>query len=97
MPQFNFYQDRKLIIWERTHFTIEAENEEEAIKKFESENAVYIENMNETEKGKSEILSERTEILTMDDNNGFATIEIYIDNNSSDNLIYHNGIDIEDR
>lgn len=30
MKTFNFYQDEKVTIWNRTHFTVEAETQEEA-------------------------------------------------------------------
>lgn len=31
MEKFLFYQDTKVITWERDHFTVEAENYEEAV------------------------------------------------------------------
>ena len=31
MEKFNFYQDRKVTCWERTHFDVKAESYEEAV------------------------------------------------------------------
>lgn len=39
MPEFNFYIDQKVTIWERSHYSVKAETEEEAeqimLKEFE--------------------------------------------------------------
>ena len=35
MEKFSFYQDQKVTCWERTQFTVEAENYEEALKMVE--------------------------------------------------------------
>ena len=97
MPQYNFYQDRKIIIWERSHYTVEAKTETEAKKIVENQQINYTGNMTGIVEGKRQMLTDTTEIITMEDNCGFATIENYYDNGAQLILISSNGIDIEDR
>ena len=85
MKTFNFYQDEKVIIWNREHFTVEAETQEEANRKvLEGIENGYISDFKHTT---SEYIYESVEELSVDENYGNPTIEIY---NTNDKLIYHN-------
>lgn len=68
MKKFELYKDSKCTVWFREHFTVEAENMDEAIKKIISEKA---------EPYYNEFLFDTSEPLTPEDNDGFATEEIY--------------------
>lgn len=97
MATFDFYQDKKIEIRERTFFTVDAETEAKAIKIVENQNGSNTDQKTGIEVGGSEILFESSEQITMEDNGGFATLEIYINNGNEDNLLYHNGLDTETR
>ena len=89
MKTFNFYKDEKCTIWYRGKFEIEAETYEEAVskvKEMEQDQMKY----DEVDVRWDEIES-TLEGLTPEDNQGFATIEIYSDDNAGD-LIYTNGL-----
>ena len=80
MAQYDFYQDQKYAIWERIHFTIESRSEEEAAAKaasmirsdicFTEEESVRVID--------TEILFDTIEEISVEDNAGNATKEIYM-------------------
>lgn len=75
MATFNFIQDVKISVWERQKFTIEADSEEEAIKKakeFGNKDISAYDNFVESEK-----LYDTEEVMYPEDNMGNATIEVY--------------------
>ena len=82
MEQFDFHQDHKETVWRRQYFTIEAETLEEAkAKALEiSKNDLYIDNDN------WETLYDTFEGLRPEDNDGWATRELYQD----DDLLFSN-------
>ena len=85
MKTFNFYQDEKVTIWKREYFTVEAEAQEEANRKvLESIENGDISDFKHTT---SKYMYDTVEELSVDENYGNPTIEIY---NTNDKLIYHN-------
>ena len=73
MEEFNFYIDEKKTIWYRGYFSIEAETEEEAKKKAK----IYIENDIDGDDWDWEQLTDTTESLSIGDNDGWPTRELY--------------------
>lgn len=87
MQTFDFYKDEKHTIWWRGKFEIEAETYEEAVakvKQMEAEPTLYDE-----VDVRWEDLPETLEDMSIVDNDGQATIEIYSHDNPGD-LIYSN-------
>ena len=85
MKTFNFYQDEKVTIWNREHFTVEAETQEEANEKvLEAIKNGYISDFQYTT---SEYIYDTVEELSVEKNLGNPTIEIY---NEGKELIYEN-------
>lgn len=75
MKKFNFYQDIMVSVWQRQYFTIEADNEQEAMKQI-------MEYRNEdVSKGimvdSNEYLTETELLIKPENNGGKATIELY--------------------
>ena len=73
---YKFYLDRKVTVWERDNFEIDAETKEEAINRIkqqfsEERDEFYIE-------GKTETLYDTMEFLPAEENQA-STIEIYDD------------------
>jgi hypothetical protein len=77
--QFNFYQDAKCTIWQRSHFTVTADSYEDAVEKMtalkdediadnEHEGIEFIE---------SEILFDTAEQLSIEENQNHSTLEIF--------------------
>lgn len=91
MKEFEFYQDVKCTIWCRSHFTIEAKSKEEAIKKAKEFSNVDI---NETDcchlVGDYEWMTDVADNMTIDENNGWSTIEVY--DQETKELVGCNGI-----
>ena len=86
MKTFNFYKDQKQTIWYRGKFEIEAETYEEAIakvKEMEAEPTKYDE-----VDVRWEDLHETLEDISVKDNGGQPTVEIYSDD--TNDLIYQN-------
>lgn len=73
--------DRKVILWEREYYEVEAETIEEA--------AQMIKDC-DVDSYDSETLFDCEELMSVADNNGAATIEIY-DNDSND-LVWDNSV-----
>lgn len=75
MNEYRFYQDVKVEIWQRQYFTIKADTKEEALEEIEQYkkmdvSADYI-------VGHSEYLYETERVLSPEENDGDATIELY--------------------
>lgn len=73
LNEFNFYLDQKVTTWMRTYFTVEAETKDEAMK-------IAIrdyESLCETETW--EEIPDVRELITLEDNGGSSTEEIYLD------------------
>ncbi len=80
MAQYDFYQDQKYTIWERIHFTIEARSEEEAAAKATSaiRSDIYFTEEESVRVVDTEILFDTVEEISIEDNAGNATKEIYM-------------------
>ena len=85
MKTFNFYQDEKVTIWNREYFTVEAETQEEANRKVLE--AIENGDISDFKHTTSKYMYDTVEELSVDENYGNPTIEIY---NTNDKLIYHN-------
>ena len=85
MKTFNFYQDEKVTIWNRTHFTVEAETQEEANQKVLE--AIKSGDISDFQYTISEYFYDSVEELSVEENYGNSTIEIY---NTENELIYQN-------
>lgn len=88
--KYDFYIDEKSTIWNRSHYTVEANSEEEAIviMKEEFENQEF----DEVIFNENEILYDTNEYITPQQNNGNSTKELYKDNNCFEDPILKNGI-----
>ena len=76
MAKFEFVQDIKVSVWQRQRFYVDAENEKDAInkaKEFGTKDVSAYDNYID-----SETLYETEEGMSVDDNNGDATIEVYL-------------------
>ena len=85
------YVDYKITTWKRVHFEDHADSERiiEIIKE-EGINAILDEDLGFTEQ---ETLLEVDEEMTLEENNGFSTIEVYAQGEFINNLIWSNGKD----
>ena len=72
MKTFNFNLDQKVTTWYRTEFEIEAESLEEA-----KEKAIQLYKQDDLDEFTWQQIDGTEEIITIDDNGGFATVEIY--------------------
>lgn len=80
MDRFNFYQDRKVTCWERTHFEIKAGDYEQAlsvIMAWQGEDVMRFEDDDKVCITYGETLFDTAESLSVDDNNGNPTIEVF--------------------
>ena len=82
MEKFNFNLDQKVTTWYRTEFEVEAESLEEA-----KEKAIQLYKQDELDDFSWEQIDGTEEIMTIDDNGGFATAEIYY---NGDTMIFEN-------
>ena len=83
MEAFRFYQDRKVTYWERTRFDITAESYEEAValvKSWQGEDALCFEDNEKVIITDGETLYYNSESLSVEDNGGEPTIEVFADN-----------------
>ena len=69
MQKFNFYLDQKVTTWYRTNFEVEAEKK-----------AIELYSNAELDEINWEQIDGTIELLPIEDNAGFSTAEIYIDN-----------------
>lgn len=92
MERFEFYQDEKMTIWYRTKFYVEAENEEQAaeiVRKACEDAPIKCDAVGELgHEHDSEYLYDTAECMFVEENDGFATIEVYDIHN---NVIACNG------
>jgi hypothetical protein len=72
MTEFDFYLDQKHTIWYRNKFTIEAETQEEA-----NEKVKELYHKDELPSDDWDLLHETVEALSVGDNGGEATEELY--------------------
>jgi hypothetical protein len=72
MKTFNFNLDQKVTTWYRTEFEVEAESLEEA-----KEKAIELYQKDDLDEFTWQQIDGTEEIMTIDDNGGFATAEIY--------------------
>lgn len=74
------YQDQKYTVWERTHFTIETRSREEAMAQAASmiRDNIYDTVEQNIRVGNAEILYDTFEDLSVEENGGNATREIYM-------------------
>ena len=83
MEAFRFYQDRKVTCWERTHFEVTAENYEEAValvKSWQGEDVLCFEDNEKVIITDGETLYDTSESLSVEENGGKPTIEVFADN-----------------
>ena len=85
------YVDYKITTWNRVHFSDDADPKK-IIKTIQEEgiDSIFDEDLGFTEQ---ETLFEVNEKMTVEENNGFSTIEVYENNNSVDDLVWSNGKD----
>lgn len=79
METFKLYIDRKCSIWEREYYTIEAENETEALRKCIS----Y-----DTDPNNVELMDDTAEYMLPRENNDNPTMEVF--NGATDEVILSN-------
>ena len=82
MAKFNFYLDQKVTTWYRTNFEVEAESLQEAEKK-----AVQLFEKGELDELTWVQIDGTEELMSVDENGGFTTAEIYTDNGT---MIFEN-------
>ena len=83
MEAFRFYQDRKVTCWERTRFDIIAESYEEAValvKSWQGEDVLCFEDDEKIIITDGETLYNTSENLSIEENGGQPTIEVFADN-----------------
>jgi hypothetical protein len=82
MTKFNFYLDQKVTTWYRTNFEVEAESLQEAEKK-----AIQLFEKGELDELTWVQIDGTEELMSVDENGGFSTAEIYTDNGT---MIFEN-------
>ena len=83
MEKFNFYQDRKVTCWERTHFDVKAESYEEAVaivKSWQGEDVLCFEDDENIIITDGETLYDTSESLSVEENGEQPTIEVLANN-----------------
>jgi hypothetical protein len=83
MKSFDFYLDTKVTTWYRTPFEIEASSLEEAKQK-----AIEFVKEDEHSSISWEQIDETTEVMSVDENDGQSTEELYYE--SSKNMVWDN-------
>lgn len=98
MAQYDFYQDEKSIIWERTRFTIDAPTQEEAMAKaallIQGDIFVASNQDKQIRIEDTEFLVDTAEALPIEHNAGNATKEIYMVAPHQDKMLADNVNDI---
>lgn len=83
MEAFRFYQDRKVTCWECTHFEVTVENYEEAValvKSWQGGDVLCFEDNEKVIITDGETLYDTSESLSVEENGGKPTIEVFADN-----------------
>lgn len=75
--EFEFYQDVKVIVWQRQHFRIEAESIEEAREQAKRYTQFDVSYEDDIDVDEIEWLHDTEELMIPEDNNGESTIEVY--------------------
>ena len=75
--EFEFYQDVKVIVWQRQHFRIEAEAIEEAREQAKRYTQFDVSYEDDIDVDEIEWLHDTEELMIPEDNNGESTIEVY--------------------
>ncbi len=95
MNEFNFYQDQKISLWKRLFFKVKAENYDKAleiVKAMKNEDVFCFEDGNIIQFSHAERLDDTEEQLSLKDNNGNPTLELFneegnhIADNSNDTI-----------
>ncbi len=96
MAQYDFYQDQKYAIWERIHFAVEARSEEEAAAKAASmiRSDIYFTEEESVRVIDTEILFDTIEEISVEDNAGNATKEIYMVAPHQDKMLADNANEV---
>jgi vacuolar-type H+-ATPase subunit H len=77
MQDFRFYIDQKITTWQRVRFTIQATTEEEATEKAKE----FLKEPDECpEESQYEIIHEANQDMSVEENEGNATRELYNEN-----------------
>lgn len=88
MPEFKFFRDQKITIWERDHFSITAPDEEAAEQNLrEIEKEGFDRDSGKINHSHSEFLFDSADNLTVEENGGCPTVEYYTPNG---NMIFDN-------
>lgn len=77
MPTFRFYKDKKMTIWDRSYFEIEADSLEEATKE-----AIEYASSEDYAPDNIESMEDTMDEMTVEENHGDPTEELYIDDES---------------
>ena len=98
MAQYDFYQDEKCIIWERTRFTIDAPTQDVAMAKAASliQGDIFVASNQDKQIRieDTEFLFDTAEALPIEHNAGNATKEIYMVAPHQDKMLADNVDDI---
>lgn len=81
MKYYKLFIDEKYTLWTRTHVSVKADSLEEAVEKCKNGNY---------EDSWSEDLYETVEGMTPEENDGFATVEIYSEDKDKFKPLYTN-------
>ena len=84
MPQFRFYADQKCTVWDRLKFVIEADSEEAAIAEVKQR---FEEDGLDSFEGEWDKIEDTMENIRVEDNDGWATEEVYFDDRPHDVVI----------
>jgi hypothetical protein len=85
MAVFDFYLDTKVTTWYRTNFEIEADSEEEA----KQQAIEFVRDDKHSDLGWFEV-DDTIEPMSVKDNGGQSTQEIFLASNKSDSMIWDN-------
>lgn len=86
MKNYKYYIDKKNTIWIREYYDIEAKNQKEADKIAKT---IFKENEDFFEPSEYETLYDTTEEMSLADNGGFSTKELFRDKDNK--MLLHNG------
>ena len=84
MGQYRFYADQKCTVWDRLKFVIEADSEEAAIAEVKQR---FEEDGLDSFEGEWDKIEDTMETIRVEDNDGWATEEVYFDDRHHDVII----------